>query len=74
MKALVDIAAQRVVEPEGQTAFVAHGDALEDAHALRDRLLSRLDFADVIIAEIGPVVGSHVGPGMLAVVFSGAER
>jgi len=74
MKALVDIAAQRVVDPEGQTAFVAHGDALEDAHALRDRLLARLDFADVIVAEIGPVIGSHVGPGMLAVVFSGAER
>jgi fatty acid-binding protein DegV len=36
--------------------------------------LARLDFADVIVAEIGPVIGSHVGPGMLAVVFSGTER
>ena len=74
MKALVDVVAQRVTDPGGQTAFVAHGDALDDAHMLRDLLLQRVGFADVIIAEIGPVIGSHVGPGMLAVVFAGSER
>lgn len=74
MKALVDVAAQRVSDPGNQTAFVGHGDALEDAHAMRDLLLERVGFAGVVIAEIGPVIGSHVGPGMLAVVFSGADR
>jgi DegV family protein with EDD domain len=74
MKALVDVAAQRASDPEGRSAFVAHGDALEDAYRLKDLLLERVPFAEVIVAEIGPVIGSHVGPGMLAVVFSGAER
>jgi len=74
MKALVDVAAQRVSDPGGQIAVVAHGDALEDARTLRDLLLERVGFGDVVIAEIGPVIGSHVGPGMLAVVFSGTER
>jgi len=74
MKALVDTAARRVAAPEGQTAFVAHGDAGEDAESLKELLLERVGFRDVVVTEIGPVIGSHVGPGMLAVAFSGTSR
>lgn len=74
MKALVDTAAQRAEAPGGQTAFVAHGASSEDAESLKALLLDRLGFRDVVVTEIGPVIGSHVGPGMLAVAFSGARR
>jgi DegV family protein with EDD domain len=74
MRGLVDMAAARVIDPQGQTAFIAHGDAPEDAETLRDMLLERVGFGTSIITEIGPVIGSHVGPGMLAVVFAGNER
>ncbi|HEY5548832.1 MAG TPA: DegV family protein [Coriobacteriia bacterium] len=74
MKALVDVIEQRVIAPEGQTIFVAHGDAGADAELLEAMVRERVPFADVVLAEIGPVIGSHVGPGMLAVVFVGRDR
>ncbi|GAB3593845.1 DegV family protein [Angustibacter peucedani] len=48
---------------------VQHLDAAERADALAARLRERLpDLPDVVVAEVGAVVGAHVGPGMVAVV------
>lgn len=74
MKSLVDIVAQRAVCPETQTVLIGHGDAAGDAEALREQLLARVPFRDVIVTELGPVIGTHVGPGMLALVCWGPDR
>lgn len=74
MKALVDAAADRARDAEAQTVLVAHGDAPEDAERLREMLAERVPFKEVILTEVGPVIGSHVGPGMLAVAFFGVAR
>ncbi len=38
-----------------------------------NRLVEEL-VKDAIICGIGPVIGTHVGPGMLALVFMGKGR
>ena len=48
---------------------VQHLDAPERAAALAERLAGRLTVrGEVVLAEVGAVVGAHVGPGMVAVV------
>jgi len=74
MRALVDVVEKRVEEPEGQTPLVAHGDSLDDAEALREMLLERVPFPDAMVTELGPVMGAHAGPGMLAITFFGRTR
>jgi DegV family protein with EDD domain len=50
---------------------VQHLGSAERAHALADQLRQRVPNADQVrIAELGAVVGAHVGPGTLAVVVS----
>lgn len=52
---------------------VAHLDAQDRAVALVDRLSERLGeglVGEVRCEELGPVLGAHVGPGMLAVCVS----
>ncbi len=73
LSALVDIVAERAELPVG-TMVVGHADALEDAEKVRDMLVERFTPAEVLMLEIGPVIGAHVGPGMVAVSFWGAER
>jgi DegV family protein with EDD domain len=72
MAMLVDILARRV--DGGRRILVGHGDSPEDAERLAGMVRERAGDADVIVTEVGPVIGSHVGPGMLAVAFLGAER
>lgn len=56
------------------TVFISHSDALEDAEYLRDLLKNRYDTEVEIIADIGPIIGAHSGPGTMALFFVGKER
>lgn len=55
-------------------AFISHGDCEEDAKYLADKVKKEAGFKDVIIGYVGSVIGSHSGPGTLALFYVGAER
>lgn len=74
IKAMVDKAAQLAVEPEGQTMFICQGDCMEDAEYLASLVRERFGVKDIHIGYTGPVIGSHSGPGTLALFFLGRER
>lgn len=51
---------------------ISHGDCLEDAQLLADLLAKGGVQAD--IRYVGTVIGSHTGPGVLAIFFFGEQR
>ena len=57
-----------------QTVFISHGDCLEDAEYLADRIRNELSVKTVVIDYVGPVIGAHAGPGVLALFFFGMQR
>ncbi|MBQ9348070.1 MAG: DegV family protein, partial [Oscillibacter sp.] len=58
----------------GRLVGIAHGDCPDGAEQLKNAVLSRFPEADIRITEIGPVIGSHTGPGMLALLYWGSGR
>ena len=67
---LADIAVQRAGDTPVQLA-VHHLSSLEKAQSLADDLANRLPKAEeIVLREVGAVIGAHVGPGLLAVVVS----
>lgn len=58
----------------GRLVVIGHGDCPEDAAQLRNAVLERYPDAEVYLAPIGPIIGAHTGPGMLALIFWGGER
>lgn len=58
----------------GKKVLIGHGDCLERAIECKERILEQHPDAEVHIAEIGPVIGAHTGPGMLAVIYWGNNR
>lgn len=66
---------QETFEPERcKTVFISHGDCEEDANSLAAMIREGLGVEDIHIYYIGPTVGSHSGPGTLALFFIGKER
>lgn len=51
--------------------IIGHGDSPEVAEALRDMVAARFPEAEIYIAPIGPIIGAHAGPGVLAFFFWG---
>ena len=72
--ALFDKMKQTAIDPEGQTVFISHGDVIEDAEYLASRIRNELHVKEVKIGYVGPVIGAHAGPGVLALFFIGSER
>jgi DegV family protein with EDD domain len=65
---------ERIVDPEGQTIAISHGDCPTNAQELASRILSRLPVGECIIHPCGSAVGAHSGPETLAVFFWGQHR
>lgn len=74
LKALVDNMEKTVVNPQDQTIFISHGDCPEDAQAVADMVKERMGVKDVIINYVGPVIGAHTGPGVVALFYVAKER
>ena len=59
------------IDLTSQTIIIGHGDDLVQAKELEKLIRARHQVKNIIISKIGPVIGTHTGPGMLALVFMG---
>ena len=65
---LLDLAAEKRKEWAGHRVVVAHGNALAEAEAFVQRVKERFQPAEVLLMEIGAVIGTYAAEG--AVLFS----
>ena len=77
-KASIEALAQQMEKTsefgENEVAFICHGDCIEDANYLAQRIKERCGVKEVFIGYTGAVIGSHSGPGTLALFFLGSQR
>lgn len=58
----------------GQCVVIGNADCPKDAERLKEALAKLDDSILFLESSVGPVIGSHVGPGMIAVVFWGNDK
>lgn len=77
-KASMDALAKKLGETglpgENDTVFISHGDCEADALYLAEKLKANYGVKEVITYYVGAVIGSHSGPGTLALFFLGNQR
>lgn len=59
---------------DNSTMFISHGDCIEDARYLEELVRKECGVKQVITNYVGAVIGSHSGPGTLALFFLGKNR
>ena len=74
LNTLIDTVGRLGIDLQEQTMFICHGDCYDDAKFVADYIRERSKVQDVIINYVGPVIGSHTGPGVVSVFFLGTER
>ena len=77
-KASLDALAKKVGETglpgRNETVFISHGDCKADADYLAQKLQQEYGVKNVITYYVGAVIGSHSGPGTVALFFLGNKR
>lgn len=53
---------------------ISHGDSLEDAQFVADEIKKRFGIEKFLINPVGPTIGAHAGPGVIALFFMGESR
>ena len=65
---------ETAINPSEQTVFISHGDCIEDVETLKEIIKKEMNVTNFIVSPVGPVIGSHSGPGTLALFFIGTKR
>ena len=76
-KALTHIVDMAVKQSEGwdnDIVMITHGDCKEDAEFVARQVEKKMGVPNILINCIGTVIGSHTGPGVVAVFCMGNKR
>ena len=71
---IVDMAAEQAKGWENDLILITHGDCVEDAEYVAERVRAKMGVDNILINNIGTVIGSHTGPGVVAVFCMGEKR
>lgn len=74
LRAIADKVKETMLDRPDQTLFISHGDSEEDAKLVAEMIKERTGLSLQVLNYVGPVIGSHSGPGTIAVFFIGSER
>lgn len=71
---LIDHFKETAIDIESSIVYVLHADIPNEAAQVKAAVEAQTGAKNVVLAELGPVIGSHAGPGTLALIFFATER
>ena len=74
LEILVDKVINECIDLPNAILTIGHADSYDNAVLLKNMIVKKAQVKKIIISDIGPVIGTHVGSGMIAVTFIGKER
>ena len=74
LKAIAQKYGETAIDPKNGTVFICHADCDDDAKELAEYVKKDYGAEVKLTVDIGPVIGSHSGPGTLALFFLADER
>lgn len=66
--------AEELRDADKYSVYIVDADCKEDGDRLRDLILEKRPEAQIVRQIVGPVIGSHCGPGTLGVIFVADRR
>ena len=74
LNALVAKMGETMLPDVNDTVFICHGDCIEDAEYVAAKVKEKYGVKEVFIYYTGAVIGSHSGPGTMALFYLGEHR
>ena len=76
LRALVGELRENYCHDASLPVAIVSADAEKDADWLEATIRKEQGCSDIVVvrSQVSPVIGSHVGPGMVAIVFWGSDR
>jgi DegV family protein with EDD domain len=72
LKKLFELMKEKIADT--RRIYISHSDCINEALQLRDMIFTETGCNDIVVDMMGPVIGSHAGPGTIALSFVGNKR
>lgn len=65
---------ESIIDPANTTLYIAHSDCYDRAAGIVEKYKAEIGFGNVVLTNIGSIIGAHTGPGLVALFWYGKER
>ncbi len=65
---------EKMIAEENDVIIIVHADCPDEVEFLKEKVIEKTGITTIISNYIGPVIGSHTGPGTMALVFVGKDK
>lgn len=69
LRRIIEVMKERGESFEGQVVGISHADDLESASEMKKMIIEELHPKEIVTTSIGAAIGSHTGPGTIAIFF-----
>ncbi|MBM4764213.1 DegV family protein [Bacillus sp. B15-48] len=66
---MIELMKERGNQMESQIIGISHGDDLTTANEMKEKIVQAFQPKEVVITSVGATIGSHTGPGTIAIFF-----
>lgn len=66
---MLDILTQEADPDSEDPIIIVHGNDIEKAEFMKEKLLEKTSFTNTVFSEVGPCIGIHTGPGAHAYIY-----
>lgn len=70
LRKLIEVMIEEIDHPEEQIIGISHSYCLAEAQAFAEEIRKHVNVKDIMISDIGCVIGSHTGPGTMALFYT----
>ena len=74
LRAIAKKYVETALDPKDGIYYISHGDCIDDARELESMIVAEGGRKCALITEIGMIIGSHAGPGTIALFFLASGR
>ena len=73
LDSIIESTKERIETPSEAIVFVEHADSIKDAEYVVNRIKTEIDPKEIIVTNVGPIIGATVGPDTILISFYGQE-
>ncbi|MBN2879151.1 MAG: DegV family protein [Clostridia bacterium] len=66
---IAELVNENIVDDKNATVLIVHADSIQDADLLKNAACEKIHCENIMMQNIGPVIGTHCGPGTLALAY-----
>lgn len=71
---IINLISKSIINPSDQSLYITSACNKQEAIKFAERIIKAIRFKDYIYMDMGPVIGTHTGPGLIALFYKGVKR